>query len=293
MMVCVGGLCVRRVIRLVRVRMAWNLVRGAQICRLSGGGGGEIWALQVLGLRRMFRPGRRIGVAAALYQSRFLSDSGRLFFDSRDGFVPKDVNGQEDVYEFEPEGVPESAPESARCRPAAASGSEVFKPERSAEVEGRSVEEGAGCVGLISSGASAQESAFLDASETGGDVFFLTTAKLAAQDFDDAYDVYDAQECTTLAPCLPAPTAAPPACATEASCKPAPSPQPSLYGLPASATFSSAGNLVSPPPPGKPAVKQKTVKCKKGFVKNRKGKCVRKKSKKRAKRASNDRRVSR
>ena len=33
----------------------------------------------------------------ALYQSRYLSDSGRLFFNSADALVPQDVNGKEDV----------------------------------------------------------------------------------------------------------------------------------------------------------------------------------------------------
>ena len=185
----------------------------------------------------------------ALYQSRYLSDSGRLFFNAHDGLVPKDVNGTGDVYEYEPEGVPDSAPEAARCGPVAASGSDVFEPEHSIKVEGREVQGGAGCVALISSGSSAQESAFLDASETGGDVFFLTTAKLAPQDFDDALDVYDAQECTTQAPCLRPQASQPPECATEASCKAAPSPQPQIFGLSGSATFSGAGNVVAPSAP--------------------------------------------
>ena len=182
-----------------------------------------------------------------MYQSRYLSDSGRLFFNSRDGLVPKDVNGNEDVYEYEPQGV---GSQNASCGPAAAGGGEVFKPERSfeVEVEGKSEEgaESSGCVGLISSGSSPQESAFLDASETGGDVFFLTTEKLASQDFDTSYDMYDAQECTTLVPCLQASAAAPPACASEASCKAAPSPQPEIFGPSGSATFSGAGNLIPP-----------------------------------------------
>ena len=40
----------------------------------------------------------------ALYQSRYLSDRGRLFFDSADALVPQATNGKEDVYEYEPEG---------------------------------------------------------------------------------------------------------------------------------------------------------------------------------------------
>src|SRR3984957_508440 len=142
-----------------------------------------------------------------LYQPRYLSDSGRLFFDSSDGLVPQDVNGTEDAYEFEPVGV-------ADCSPA------------SATFSGRSD----GCIDLISSGTSPEESAFLDASETGGDVFFLTLAKLAPQDYDNALDVYDAHECTSAVPCYPSAPSPPPVCSTGDSCKAAPSPQPSIFG---------------------------------------------------------------
>jgi WD40-like Beta Propeller Repeat len=159
-------------------------------------------------------------VGRALYQSRYLSDSGRLFFNSSDALVPQDVNGEEDVYEYEPPGV-------GGCT----AGSVGFS-ERSG-----------GCVGLVSSGGAAGESAFLDASEKGGDVFFLTGGKLAAQDYDTALDVYDAHECTSSSPCFPAPLAVPPPCVTGDSCKPAPSPQPPIYGAPASATFSGKGNV--------------------------------------------------
>ena len=41
----------------------------------------------------------------ALYQSRYLSNQGRLFFNSADSLVAQDVNGKEDVYEYEPTGV--------------------------------------------------------------------------------------------------------------------------------------------------------------------------------------------
>jgi hypothetical protein len=183
------------------------------------------------------------------YQPRYLSDSGRLFFDTADSLVPKDVNGTQDVYEYEPQGA---GPRSAPCGPGAVSGAEVFEPARSVQVEGRTVEGGAGCVALISSGTSAQESAFMDASEEGSDVFFLTTSKLAPQDFDTSLDVYDAQECSAQEPCPAAPAQQPPECTSEASCRAAPSPQPSIFGLSGSATFSGAGNLTpAPPPPSK------------------------------------------
>ncbi len=216
----------------------------------------------------------------SIYQSRYLSDSGRLFFDSYDALVPKDVNGQEDVYEYEPEGVP--AGEHA-CSSSSASGSEAFRAARTVEVEGRQVQEGAGCVALISSGESSGESAFLDASETGGDVFFLTTSRLAPQDTDDNLDIYDAHECTSQSRCFPTPVEEPPACMTEASCKAAPVPQPPVFGLPASATFSGPSNIIQPPLLPAKATK-KAVKC----SKRRKlahGKCVKAKAKKKKTRA--------
>jgi NHL repeat/WD40-like Beta Propeller Repeat len=168
------------------------------------------------------------------YQSRYLSDSGRLFFNSNDALVPQDVNGTWDVYQYEPPGV-------GGCTVSAATFSERSD----------------GCVGLISSGESPDESAFLDASasggrdseghEGGGDVFFLTTAKLATKDFDTALDIYDAHECTGASPCLPAPIQTAPECVTADGCRAAPTPQPSIFGAPSSATFSGVGNIAPPP----------------------------------------------
>jgi DNA-binding beta-propeller fold protein YncE len=220
------------------------------------------------------------GSSEAIYQSRYLSDSGRLFFDSSDGLVPKDTNGTGDVYEYEPEGVPSGA---AACSAARASGSEVFRSAHPFTVEAGGVkqegEEGAGCVALISSGASTRESGFIDASQSGGDVFFLTTSKLASQDTDDALDVYDAHECTDASPCPVVAAAGPPPCNTEASCKAAPSVQPEIFGPPASATFNGPENLT--PPAAK--VSKKTVKCPKGKVRNKHGKCLKKPRSKRHK----------
>ncbi len=41
----------------------------------------------------------------ALYQSRYLSNQGRLYFDSPADLVPEAANGKEDVYEYEPTGI--------------------------------------------------------------------------------------------------------------------------------------------------------------------------------------------
>jgi hypothetical protein len=157
--------------------------------------------------------------SVAAHQPRYLSDSGRLFFDSTDALVPQDVNGVEDAYEWEPPGV-------GSCSIANA----TFTVRSQ------------GCVDLISSGTSPESSEIIDASETGGDVFLRTQSQLAPADYDTAFDVYDAHECTSAAPC-PVVRPQPPACSTETSCKTPPAPQPALYGAPASATFSGTGNI--------------------------------------------------
>jgi hypothetical protein len=164
----------------------------------------------------------------ALYQSQFLSDEGRLFFDSSDGLVPQDTNRLEDVYEFEPEGV--GGELGCRGPSAAAGQSATFNPHTG------------GCVALVSSGISDQESAFLDASTSGADVFFLTSSQLVAQDVDGNFDVYDAHVCSAQAPCAAAP-AAQPACGSAEECRGAPSAAPEVFGPPASVSFSGVGNL--------------------------------------------------
>jgi hypothetical protein len=191
---------------------------------LVGGGG---WELQQFVAANI--PGwTAYSLGRALYQSRYLSDSGRLFFNSNEALVPQDVNGTWDVYEYEPSGV-------GNCTAGVVSFSERSD----------------GCVAPISSGRSPEESGFIDASETGGDVFFLTAAKLAGEDYDTALDMYDAHECSGASPCLPVAAVPPPPCGTGDACKAAPSPQPSIFGAPASATFNGAGNVASPGPASK------------------------------------------
>jgi hypothetical protein len=203
------------------------------------GGGDRVWpentwlAASVPGWTP-YTGGAYVSGAESLYQSRYLSDSGRLFFNGGDALVPQDVNGTWDVYEYEPEGV-------GSCSPASVSGSIVYTPER--ETSNGEVEP-AGCVALISSGHSAEQSAFMDASESGDDVFFLTASQLVPQDVDTYFDVYDAHVCFASVPCLSSPVAPPP-CDTGDSCKAEPSPQPLIFGAPSSETLSGAGNTVS------------------------------------------------
>ncbi|MBA3807502.1 MAG: PD40 domain-containing protein [Solirubrobacterales bacterium] len=170
---------------------------------------------------------------AAIYQSRYLSNEGRLFFNSADAIVPRTAHltrmepiagsevsvGVENVYQFEPNAV-------GSCTTAT------------------------GCLAMISSGTSDKESAFLDASVSGEDVFFLTAAQELARDRDTAFDVYVARVCSTASPCqLPGSTPAA-ACAENATCRPgATSTQPG-FQPPATSTFSGPGNLSQPLPTG-------------------------------------------
>jgi hypothetical protein len=157
-----------------------------------------------------------VDLTQAIYQSRYLSNDGRLFFMSPDSLTPHDINGAEDVYEYEPNG------------------------------QGGCVRE-SGCVSLLSSGESPQESAFLDASVSGDDVFFVTAARLAPQDFDESFDVYDARVCSDVSPCLSSSPAGSPPCETPESCKSAPS-APFTFGASATSSVAGEGNLTAAPP---------------------------------------------
>jgi hypothetical protein len=134
-----------------------------------------------------------------------------------------------------------------------------------------------GRVNLISSGTSSSESNLEDVSESGNDVFFRSNQALVPQDTQEGQVViYDAR----VAGGFPAP-ASPPACTTADACRTPVSPQPSIYGAPASQTFSGLGNLAPPEAKPKAKPKAKPVKCKKGFTK-KKNKCVKNKKSKRA-----------
>jgi hypothetical protein len=134
---------------------------------------------------------------------------------------------------------------------------------------------------LLSTGTSADESWLLEASPSGDDVFILTTQSLVPRDSvggELARKIYDARVQGGF------PEAAlPPACTTADACRSASAPQPSIYGAPSSQTFSGAGNLVPPTPTVKTTVKSK--KCQKGFAR-KKGKCVKTKKNKKAKKTN-------
>ncbi len=194
-----------------------------------------------------------------LHPSRLLSaDGDRLFFESYDALVPRDANGKQDVYEWE-----RSASEGG-CEEA---GAEIY------------VQSAGGCLSLISSGTSAQDSKFIDASAGGSDVFFSTSASLLVDDLD-LIDIYDARVGGGFPP-RPEPPAA---CEGEACQSPPASPD---DATPASASFEGAGNVTAEPP-----VTRKP--CAKGKVRRR-GRCVKKRHPRRShqRRANHDRRAAR
>ncbi len=139
-----------------------------------------------------------------------------------------------------------------------------------------------GHVYLISSGTSSFESNLEDVSESGDDVFFRSTQQLVPQDNQPGQIViYDAHVAGGFAE-----PSSPPPCTTADACRTPVSPQPSIYGAPASQTFSGLGNLAPPEAPEtKP--KAKPVKCKGDGSRRgeKKGKCV-KKTAKRAKKSA-------
>lgn len=103
------------------------------------------------------------GAQGYLKQPRYLTDQGRLYFDSRDSLAAADTNnGVEDVYQYEPAGV-------GNC------GSE------------------GGCVSLLSTGRSSFDSNFLAADAMGNNVFFTTRDRLVPADQDSLIDLYDAR----------------------------------------------------------------------------------------------------
>ena len=146
----------------------------------------------------------------SLPQLRYLTNAGRLFFDSGDRLVPGDTNGiVEDLYEFEPEGV-------GGCSQAG------------------------NCLRLISSGRGTSDSNFLTMDETGDNVFFTTGTPLVGADKDELIDLYDARVGGGFPePQLPA------ECKGEACQQAAPTPgqpAPSSMGLPGEGNAKPGGS---------------------------------------------------
>lgn len=97
-----------------------------------------------------------------VHKPRVLLPGGRrVYFESRDALVLTDTNNDTDVYQWQAQG------NGSCARPG-------------------------GCIALISSGRAAEGDRFVDASEDGTDVFFLTESSLASGD-PGSLDLYDAR----------------------------------------------------------------------------------------------------
>jgi DNA-binding beta-propeller fold protein YncE len=150
---------------------------------------------------------------------RYLSDDGsRLYFESRDVLSGADENGKRDVYEFEPAGAGSCTNQSPDFDPTSG-----------------------GCLFLISSGKSTDESFLLDASADGRDAFLSTRQPLTGWDTNENYDVYDAR----VGGGFPEPPPIPQICAGEA-CKP-PVSAPRATSAPATPSFQGPGNAAEKP----------------------------------------------
>jgi hypothetical protein len=152
---------------------------------------------------------------------RYLSDNGsRFFFESFDRLLPADESPKRDVYEFE-------RPGSGSCSAASSN----------------FMSSSGGCLFLVSSGRSSDESHLIDASADGRDAFFSTREKLVGWDVNDNFDIYDYREGGGFAEPV-----APIVCEGEAGCK-APPMLPPATPAPATPTFNGRPGNVKPTKP--------------------------------------------
>jgi len=142
------------------------------------------------------------------------TDGSRLVFATFNPLVPGDVNRKRDVYQWEAAGT-------GTCSESAV---------------GFSALDG-GCMDLISTGRSGDESYLLDASANGNDIFFSTRQPLSWRDGDERFDVYDARVGGGEAPPPPAPCEG-------AGCRSAGTSGEGPQGL-GSATLGGSGNVAS------------------------------------------------
>jgi hypothetical protein len=175
-------------------------------------------------------------LAVSTYLDHPLTDDGRyVFFDTPAALVPDDTNGRRDVYEYD------TTTDRAH---------------------------------LISSGACACESVFVEASADGRDVFFVTHQSLVRADVDDNGDLYDARIDGGFA----AQNQAPPAPCEGDDCQ-GPAAGAPLATIPSSATFVGVGNAH---PATRAAVKKRSLTRAQKLVKALKA-CKKKPRKRRAK----------
>ena len=170
------------------------------------------------------------------------ADGSRVFFVTMEGLVPQDINEEQDVYEW-------VRPGTGGCT------------------------ESNGCVYLLTGGTSVGQSGFLDASESGGDVFVVTRADFSGSDEDGAFDAYDVRLGAQQPPVAPL--------CTGTGCQGIPS-APPIFATPSSVTFEGVGNFGAPAKETKPKPKTKKKAKLKKKLKGKKGKSKAKKSARKA-----------
>ena len=191
------------------------------------------------GSQQLFAPSLLPAWQTSLYAGNPLSEHGnRLFFDSFERLTLGDTNGAADVYEWERAGT-------GSCR----EGRPSFEPRAG------------GCLALISSGQSPDDSEFIDATPEGSNAFFTTSASLVGSD-PGSIDLYDAREGGGFPEAEGAA-----GCEGEACQSPPEAPN---HPTPATSVLAGEGNVEE--------AASKKPRCKKGKVKKH-GKCVAKKHK--------------
>jgi hypothetical protein len=141
------------------------------------------------------------------------NDDEHVFFDSKEGLVPQDTNGLEDVYEWEQAGAGTCG--TSNTNYSAVSG---------------------GCVYLLSSGTGSNGSWIAGASEDGSSVFIVSNDSLTPQVIEASQQVYDARIGGGF------PYVAPVYGCDSGQCQGPQTPAPSLLAPPPSATFVGLGN---------------------------------------------------
>ncbi len=194
-----------------------------------------------------------------------VSENGEFaFFTTISELVPQDVDGEiQAEYNAENGRTGEYINVGGHTSPS----TDVYE-WRAGGVDGCGVVEG--CLSLITDGRGGYLNLLLGVADEGRDVFFYSRSLLSPLDHGiegsiGEGNVYDAR----VDGGYPGPVSRAVECEGDACSTP---PSPPVDSTPSSFTFTGMGNVVKEPASGK--VVKKIVKCRKGYVKNKKGKCV-------------------